>query len=136
MFYFIRYIFIVLLVCLTSIVSWSASHHPQDFLKKIAGSKEEGEEIVQHYCANCHAVNPIIPLGAPRIGHAADWEPRIKPGIDSLLQHTDEGLNAMPARGGCFECSDEQLVLAILAMLPENAKKSIINELEVRKNNK
>jgi len=42
----------------------------------------------------------------------------------------------MPARGGCFECSDEQLVLAILAMLPESAKKSIINELEARKNNK
>ena len=32
----------------------------------------------------------------------------------------------MPARGGCFECSDKQLYLAILAMLPETLKKSLL----------
>jgi len=36
-----------------------------------------------------------------------------------LLEHTSEGFGAMPARGGCFECTDEQLELAILAMLPK-----------------
>ena len=39
--------------------------------------------------------------------------------IDGLFKHTDEGFNAMPARGGCFECSDRQLKLAIAAMLPQ-----------------
>jgi cytochrome c5 len=43
--------------------------------------------------------------------------------MDALFQHTDEGLNAMPSRGGCFECSDKQLMLAIRAMLPETTKK-------------
>ena len=101
-----------------------ASHHPQDFLKSIAGSPNEGEQIVQHYCANCHAQKPIIPLGAPRIGKKEDWDPRIKQGIDILFKHTNEGINAMPARGGCFECSDKQLMLALASMLPKNTKRS------------
>ena len=99
--------------------AWAASHHPQAFLKSIAGSPNEGEQIVQHYCAMCHAEKPLIQLGAPRIGQVSDWSPRIKGGIDRLFKHVDEGLNAMPARGGCFECSDKQLMLAINAMLPE-----------------
>lgn len=104
---------------------WGSSHHPQDFLNSIAGSSNEGEQIVQHYCINCHAEKPIIPLGAPRIGSLTDWQPRIKQGIDTLLARTNEGLNAMPARGGCFECSDKQLLLAIIAMLPETIKKAL-----------
>jgi cytochrome c5 len=101
---------------------WAASHHPQDFLKRIAGAPDEGQQIVQHYCANCHAQKPIIPLGAPRIGQASDWKLRLKQGMDILFKHTDEGFHAMPARGGCFECSDTQLKLAISAMLPKKGK--------------
>ena len=102
--------------------AWSSSHHPQDFLKTIAGSPSEGKQIVEHYCANCHAQKPIIQIGAPRIGNSSDWMPRIKQGLDVLFKHTDEGLNAMPARGGCFECTDKQLWLAIKAMLPKKSK--------------
>lgn len=117
----------LLIIILSNVsMTWAASHHPQDFLKHIAGSRDEGQQIVQHYCVNCHAAKPLIQLGAPRIGYLADWEPRLKPGMDTLFKHTDEGLNTMPARGGCFECSDQQLMLAILAMLPEQAKKGII----------
>lgn len=99
--------------------TFAASHHPQDFLNKVTGSKDEGQQIVQYYCSNCHAVKPLIQIGAPRIGEAADWEPRTKQSIDVLFKHTDEGFNAMPARGGCFECSDRQLKLAIVAMIPK-----------------
>jgi len=108
------------LLCLIASSSWATSHHPQDFLKSVAGSKTEGQQIVQHYCATCHAVKPLIPLGAPRIGDATDWKPRLKQGMQTLIKHTHEGINVMPARGGCFECSDEQLLLAILAMLPKS----------------
>lgn len=111
-----KFIFFTLLV---SINTWAASHHPQEFLKSVAGSPHEGEQIVQHYCAMCHAQKPLIQLGAPTVGKVSDWSPRIKLGIDQLFKHADEGLNAMPARGGCFECSDRQLMLAIKAMLPK-----------------
>lgn len=102
--------------------SLAASHHPQEFLSRISGAKDEGEQIVQHFCINCHAQKPLIPLGAPRIGVTADWAPRLKQHMAVLFKHTSEGLNAMPARGGCFECTDEQLMLSILAMLPEPLK--------------
>ncbi len=103
--------------------AWSVSHHPQDFLRQIAGAKDEGAQIVQHYCANCHALKPIIQIGAPRMGFSSDWSARLKQGMDGLFKHTDEGFNAMPARGGCFECSDKQLLLAIQALLPQTPKK-------------
>ena len=112
----------ILIILLNVTNTWAASHHPQDFLTKIAGSPDEGEQIVQHYCANCHALKPLISLGAPRIGQEADWSPRLKADLAVLFKHTDEGLNAMPARGGCFECTDKQLMLAILAMLPRKFK--------------
>lgn len=113
------------LICLLislPINSWSLSHHPQDFLKSIAGSTTEGAQIVQHYCGMCHAENPVIQLGAPKIKNLTDWEPRIKQGLKTLLKHTDEGINAMPPRGGCFECTDKQIMLAIISMLPDSQK--------------
>ena len=114
--------YIMVLLSLWILPGFAETHHPQEFLKHIAGAKNEGEQIVQHFCMNCHAMKPLIPLGAPRIGNTSDWESRIKQNIDTLFKHTDEGFNAMPARGGCFECSDEQLILSILAMLPEPLK--------------
>ena len=117
---------LIIILLFTTTATWAASHHPQDFLKRISGAHDEGQQIVQHYCATCHALKPLIQLGAPRIGRAADWNLRIKQGIDALFAHTDEGLNAMPARGGCFECSDKQLMLAIGAMLPEEARDGFI----------
>lgn len=76
-----------------------------------------------HFCANCHALKPLIELGAPKIQQVKDWESRIKKGLDKLFINTSEGLNAMPPRGGCFECTDEQLKLAILVLLPKDAIK-------------
>jgi cytochrome c5 len=38
-------------------------------------------------------------------------------GLDILLNITVNGVGAMPARGGCFECSDEQLRTTIRYIL-------------------
>jgi cytochrome c5 len=103
---------------INSTVVIAASHHPQQFLESIRNTEEEGTQIVTHFCANCHAIKPLIELGAPKMHQDCDWHLRIKQGLDGLLKHTAEGYGAMPARGGCFECSDLQLKLAILAMLP------------------
>ncbi|WP_058534599.1 c-type cytochrome [Legionella saoudiensis] len=100
------------------------SHRPQDFLQSVSGSKNEGEQIYNHFCVNCHATKPIIPVGAPRAGEEEDWKLRLKQGMKILFQHTDEGLNAMPPRGGCFECTDKQLELAIQFMLPQQKEKT------------
>lgn len=119
------------ILILLSLSVYGESHRPQDFLNEIKGSKLEGELIVQQFCMNCHDVKPLISLGAPRIGVNVDWEPRIKKGIEQMLQNTTEGYNAMPPRGGCFECTDEQLNLAIIAMFPELLKKKLRLELNL-----
>jgi cytochrome c5 len=124
---------VVTLLMFSAMQLWSEStmaksHHPQQFLNQIAGDKYEGEKIVEHFCANCHAVKPVIQLGAPRIGNEEDWRYRLKKGFAVLFKNTEEGVNAMPAMGGCFECSDVQLKLAILALLPESSRNLLENQ--------
>jgi cytochrome c5 len=70
----------------------------------------------------CHASRPQIQVGAPRMRHLGDWTIRLKQGLDNLLIHTQNGVGAMPPRGGCFECSDSQLKKALQAMLPLHKK--------------
>src|SRR5690242_11589916 len=98
--------YMLLLVFIISFpFTFAYAHKPQEFLKGIAGSKDEGLQIVNHFCSNCHALKPLIPLGAPRFGIKEEWSNRVKQGMSALFKHTDEGLNAMPPRGGCFECT-------------------------------
>lgn len=119
-----NYVKVALLLCLfTHGVGAAVSHNPEKFLHDIQGQSDEGQQIVKQYCSTCHASHPMIALGAPRIGSKKDWEPRVKQGLDTLFLHTTEGFNAMPARGGCFECSDQQLREAIAFLLGKETKK-------------
>lgn len=98
-------------------------HHPEQFIQSIQNDPEAGKKIYQQFCSTCHAQKPSINLGAPRIGVMADWQDRMKKGLDGLLNVTTVGINQMPPRGGCFECSDAELKQAIVYMLPVDKKK-------------
>ncbi|MCB1710711.1 MAG: cytochrome c5 family protein [Halioglobus sp.] len=54
-------------------------------------------------CKVCHASGAA---GAPKTGDAAAWEPRLAKGTEALLVSVHNGLNAMPPKGMCFDCSD------------------------------
>jgi cytochrome c5 len=56
-------------------------------------------------CAVCHAAGVA---GAPKTGDAAAWEPRMAKGMDALVASIKNGLNAMPPKGMCFDCSDAE----------------------------
>ncbi|MFY7697544.1 MAG: c-type cytochrome [Legionella sp.] len=118
--------FVNLFFFILSPIALAKSHRPQDFLLDIEGKANEGQLIVKHYCSNCHASKPLINLGAPRINSDRDWRLRVQQDFALLFQHTDQGIHMMPARGGCFECTDYQLLLAILAIIPEKESKKII----------
>lgn len=120
----------VLVVCMSLIALpvMAGSHHPQAFLERVAGLPDEGPQIVEHFCSTCHAANPMIPLGAPKPGVISDWSARLEQGLDILFKHADEGLRAMPPRGGCFECTEKQLWLAIAALLPVDEQKKILED--------
>jgi cytochrome c5 len=55
-------------------------------------------------CALCHVDGNG---GAPRVGNADEWSPRLAQGPDALLQHTIEGLNNMPPLGYCMACEED-----------------------------
>ena len=65
----------------------------------------DGEMIYTSVCAACHATGVA---GAPQPGTPAMAQ-RIEKGMDALMQTALNGLNAMPARGGRPDLSDEQM---------------------------
>jgi cytochrome c5 len=58
-------------------------------------------------CAACHNSGAA---GAPKYADALAWAPRIEKGMDVLYASTINGLPpAMPQKGMCFSCSDDDL---------------------------
>lgn len=67
-------------------------------------------QIYTNSCQLCHA-NPAA--NAPLTGDRQAWEPRIRQGADTLLDHAINGYNGMPPMGQCVECSEEQFLQLI-----------------------
>ncbi|MAD44580.1 MAG: cytochrome c5 family protein [Oceanospirillaceae bacterium] len=59
----------------------------------------------QQACSACHA---MAVAGAPKAFDKAAWEPRLAKGMDTLVNSVTNGLNAMPPRGLCMDCTAEQ----------------------------
>ncbi len=54
-------------------------------------------------CKVCHATGAA---GAPKTGDAEAWAPRLAKGMNALVVSVNKGLNAMPPKGMCFDCTD------------------------------
>ncbi len=79
-----------------------------------AAEPKTGDQIYNASCAACHTSGAA---GAPKVGDAAAWAPRIAQGMDTLVTHATAGLNAMPPKGLCMTCSDDELKAAIEYMV-------------------
>jgi len=78
----------------------TATGSPQPGAVDVAGT-------YQKTCAICHAAGVA---GAPKFASKEDWAPRIAKGTDVLYESAINGLApAMPAKGMCFTCSDDDL---------------------------
>ena len=75
-----------------------------------------GQATYNAACISCH--NPGI-SGAPRLGDVDAWQPRLAKGRAVLVDSTINGLNAMPPKGMCWQCSDEDLGHAVDFMLEQ-----------------
>ena len=65
------------------------------------------EENYNKSCVTCHAAGVA---GAPKLGDTAAWEPRLAKGMDTLYTSAINGMPpAMPAKGMCFSCTDDDL---------------------------
>jgi cytochrome c5 len=60
-------------------------------------SLKTGEQVFQAQCTACHTSGAA---GAPKVGDAAAWAPRIAQGFEALLNSAIKGKGAMGAQGG------------------------------------
>lgn len=95
-------------------------HYPAAFSKALAHDPQAGQKVFHAYCASCHGKHAVIPVNAPVIGDKQIWQARRKMGMDNLLKLSLNGFGRMPSRGGCFECTDKQIKLAIQYILDKS----------------
>ena len=71
-----------------------------------------GEDVYNAACMACHSTGAA---GAPKYGDAAGWADRIAKGNDVLYASGINGLpgTGMMAKGGCMNCSDEEVNAAV-----------------------
>ena len=72
-----------------------------------ADQPADGETVYNTACMACHGTGVA---GAPKVGDADAWAPRLAKGMDALYNSGINGIPpAMPAKGMCFQCSDDDI---------------------------
>ena len=72
------------------------------------------EEIYKSGCSSCHDPGTA---GAPKFRDAADWGDRLAAGLDSVYSNAINGQGAMPPKGVCPTCSDDEIKAAVDYMI-------------------
>ncbi len=80
-------------------------------------SEFDAEAAYQMSCNACHGAGAA---GAPMLGDSGAWESRLEKGMEALLANVVNGVGAMPARGICMTCSDDDLQAIVEYMLAQN----------------
>ncbi len=75
-----------------------------------AGAPRAGDAVYNASCAGCHGTGAA---GAPKVGDKGAWGPRIAKGKPTLYKHAISGFNAMPPKGMCMTCSDDEIKAAV-----------------------
>ena len=82
-----------------------------------AAGPRSGQDVYNASCMACHNTGVA---NAPKLGDKAAWSARAAKGVDGLLATAISGLNAMPPKGTCAACSDDELKGAVEYMLKES----------------
>ncbi len=77
----------------------------------------DGKAVYEQTCVACHAQSVA---GSPKLGDKAAWAPRIKTGMDALVQSALKGKGAMPPKGGNTSLSDAQVRAAVEFMVSQS----------------
>lgn len=80
---------------------------------------QTGEQVFKAQCAACHATGAA---GAPKLGDAAAWGPRIKSGFDALVHSALKGKGNMGPQGG-GDFSDFEIGRAVVYMANQGGAK-------------
>lgn len=79
------------------------------------GPVRTGKQVYDYACKTCH---DRTTQGAPLPDDDIEWGLRARKGMKVLMQHVKEGYKGlMPEKGGCRNCSDDELRAGIMYML-------------------
>ena len=78
------------------------------------GSARTGADIYKQFCTVCHAAGVA---GAPKTGDKAQWAPLVDRGLADITASAIKGKGAMPPKGTCMDCSDEEIEMTVAYML-------------------
>ena len=73
-----------------------------------------GETVYNLGCAACRNAGLA---GAPLYADDSQWETRLIKGLEMLTSNAYNGYNAMPAKGLCMDCSEEEIKRSVEYML-------------------
>lgn len=79
----------------------------------VSVNARDAGELYNKACIACHASGAA---GAPKTGDKAAWAPRVAKGIDILVKNAKSGINAMPPKGMCMDCTDAEFKALIQFM--------------------
>lgn len=87
--------------------------------KELVTSAADGETVYKKACISCHLTGAA---GAPKVGDADAWAPRIARGSEALAQSAISGVpgTAMMAKGACNTCSDDEIKAAVEFMITQS----------------
>ena len=74
------------------------------------------ESTYQMSCFACHGTGAA---GAPLLGDADAWTERMEKGMDAVMVNVVNGVNAMPPKGLCMTCSDDNLRTLVNYMISQ-----------------
>lgn len=76
-----------------------------------------GKDIYEKYCTVCHHSGLA---GAPKF-QSSEWSMRChEKHLKGLVSSAIQGINAMPAKGTCDVCQEDDILAAIKYMVPKN----------------
>lgn len=68
----------------------------------------------QQFCFACHGTGAA---GAPVLGDTEAWDARLENGMETVVANAMNGLNAMPAKGLCMTCTEDNIRALISYMI-------------------
>lgn len=77
-----------------------------------------GQKVYERFCVVCHRDGLV---GAPKFHDEQAWKSRLSGRtLEELVASAMKGLNAMPAKGTCYECNEDDIKSAVEYMLPNH----------------
>lgn len=72
-----------------------------------------GKAVYESVCLSCHGAGLA---GAPKFADVGAWAARLSKGFATLVDHANKGFNAMPAKGGAADLTDDEVARAVAYM--------------------